>query len=92
MVDSFIGVDVAGVQGWQSQLNAAHENVITALNHYKTTAQQNAEVAHGSHFDSLNSQCESITSTHLSDHDNLHTQYTQASNKLVTGVLDVAGS
>jgi hypothetical protein len=88
----FIGVDVAGVQAWKSKLDAKHAAVISALNDYKQTAQANNEVAHGSHFTHINGQCDEITSKHLSDHNDLHGQYSTASSKLVQGVLDVAGS
>jgi hypothetical protein len=88
---AFIGVDPAGVQSWKSQLDAKHEAVINALNDYRQTAQANNQVAHGSHFTNINTQCEDITNKHLSDHNDLHGQYTVASNKLVQGVLDVAG-
>lgn len=88
----FIGVDVAGVQGWKARLDAKHAQVISALNDYKQTAQANAEVAHGSNFTRINEQCEEITGRHLADHDQLHAEYTTASNKLVQGVMDVAGA
>lgn len=88
---AFIGIDPAGVQSWKAKLDAQHEQVIAALNSYRTTAQANNEVAHGAHFSSINSQCEEITNKHLADHNNLHSQYTTASNKLVSGVLEVAG-
>lgn len=88
---AFIGVDPAGVQAWKSRLDAKHAQVIAALNDYKQTAQANNEVAHGSHFTNINSQCEEITGKHLTDHDNLHGQYTTASNKLTQGVMEVAG-
>ncbi len=91
MASSYIGVDPAGVQSWQGTLNTAHEQVITALNHYRTVAQQNNEVAHGSHFESLNGQCEDITNKHLTDHEDLHAQYTKASTDLVQGIYEVAG-
>jgi hypothetical protein len=91
MSSSFIGVDPAGVQAWKSRLDAKHQAVITALNDYRTTAQANNEVAHGSHFNSINSQCEDITNKHVSDHTDLHGQYTTASDKLVQGVIQVAG-
>jgi hypothetical protein len=87
----YIGIDPAGVQTWMSSLNAAHEEVIASLNKYRTTAQQNNEVAHGAHFTNLNSQCEDITNKHLADHNDLHAQYTKASNDLVQGIYDVAG-
>jgi hypothetical protein len=88
---AYIGVDPAGVQTWKAKLDAKHAAVIQALNDYKATAQANAEVAHGSHFTHINSQCEEITGKHLSDHNDLHGQYSTASNKLVQGVMDVAG-
>lgn len=91
MSGPYIGIDPAGVQSWQASLNSAHEEVITALNKYQTTAQQNNEVAHGTHFTNINSQCEEITQKHLADHNDLHTQYTKASNDLVQGILTVAG-
>jgi hypothetical protein len=91
MASGYIGVDPAGVQAWQGQLNTAHEAVITALNNYRSVAQQNNEVAHGSHFESLNSQCEDITNKHVNDHHELHTQYTKASTDLVQGIYEVAG-
>jgi dihydroneopterin aldolase len=89
---SYIGFDPAGVQAWQGQLNSAHEQVITALSNYRTVAQQNNDVAHGSHFQSINTQCDDITNKHLSDHTDLHTNYTKASNDLVQGVTEVAGN
>jgi hypothetical protein len=89
---SYIGFDPAGVQAWQGNLNSAHEQVITALNHYRTVAQQNNDVAHGSHFQNINSQCDDITNKHLSDHTDLHTQYNKASSDLVQGVQEVAGA
>lgn len=89
---SYIGFDPAGVQEWQGQLNSAHEQVISALSNYRSVAQQNNNVAHGAHFQSLNSQCDDITNKHLSDHNELHTQYTKASSDLVQGVQEVAGA
>jgi hypothetical protein len=91
MPDSYLGIDPAGVASWQSSLNSAHEDVISALTKYKTTAQQNDQVAHGTHFTNLNSQCDDITSKHLADHNDLHAQYTKASNDLVQGIAQVAG-
>jgi hypothetical protein len=91
MAGSFIGVDPAGVQAWKSKLDAKHAAVIQALHDYRQTAQENNHVAHGSHFQHINTQCEDITSKHVSAHHDLHGQYTNASNKLVQGVLDVAG-
>src|ERR1700751_1731230 len=88
---SYIGFDPAGVQAWQGQLNSAHEQVISALSNYRTVAQQNNDVAHGSHFQNINTQCDDITNKHLSDHTDLHTQYTKASTDLVQGVQDVPG-
>jgi dihydroneopterin aldolase len=88
----YIGIDPAGVQAWKGQLDSAHEAVISALTNYRTIAQQNNEVAHGSHFQNINAQCDDITNKHLADHNDLHTQYTKASNDLVQGVLDVAGN
>ena len=90
MGSPFIGVDVQGVQTWQAQLNAAHDQVIAALNHYRAIAQENSRVAHGSQFDRLNVECENITNKHESDHDNLHAEYTKASNNLVQGIIDIA--
>jgi hypothetical protein len=92
MSAGFIGVDPAGVQAWKAKLDAKHAAVIAALNDYKTTAQANNEVAHGSHFTHINGQCEEITSKHVSAHHDLHGQYTTASSKLVQGVMDVAGA
>ena len=89
---AYIGIDPAGVQAWKAKLDAKHAQVIAALNDYKSTAQANAEVAHGSHFTQINGECEQITGKHLTDHNNLHDQYTTASNKLVTGVMEVAGN
>lgn len=91
MSGSFIGVDPAGVQAWKSRLDAKHVAVIQALNEYRATAQANNEVAHGSHFTNINTQCEDITNKHLTDHQDLHGQYTSASDKLVQGVIQVAG-
>lgn len=88
---AYIGVDPAGVQIWKGKLDAKHAAVIQALNDYKATAQANSEVAHGSHFTHINSQCDDITSKHLSDHNDLHGQYSSASDKLVQGIMDVAG-
>jgi hypothetical protein len=88
---SYIGFDPAGVADWQGQLNSAHEQVITALNQYRNVAQQNNSVAHGSHFVSINTQCDDITNKHTSEHTDLHTQYNKASNDLVQGITDVAG-
>jgi hypothetical protein len=89
---AYLGIDPAGVQAWQGTLNSAHEQVISALNNYRTIAQQNNEVAHGSHFQSINSQCEDITNKHLTDHNDLHEQYTKASTDLVRGIEEVAGA
>lgn len=91
MSGPFIGVDVPGVQQWKSRLDSAHEAVIAALNQYRTVAQQNNEVARGSHFQTINSQCEEITNKHLADHNDLHSQYTTASERLVQGIIDIAG-
>lgn len=88
---SYIGVDPAGVQAWLSQLDAKHAAVIQSLHDYRNHAQQNNDVAHGSHFLDLNDQCEQVVSQHVSKHIELHGQYTAASNKLVQGVMDVAG-
>ena len=87
----FIGVDPAGVEAWKGQLDGAHEQVIAALNRYRTVAQQNNEVAHGSHFQNLNAQCEDITDKQLGDHNDLHSQYTAESSKLVEAIREVAG-
>lgn len=92
MSAGFIGVDPAGVQAWKSQLDQKHAAVISALNEYRAVAQQNNDVAKGSHFANINTQCEDITNKHVSDHTDLHSQYTTASNKLVQGVMDVAGA
>ena len=92
MSSGFIGVDPAGVQAWKSKLDAKHDAVINALNDYRQTAQANNEVAHGSHFTKINGQCEDITNKHLSDHNDLHGQYSVASGKLVQGVMEVAGN
>jgi hypothetical protein len=89
---SYIGFDPAGVQAWQGQLNSAHDQVITALNNYRTVAQQNNDVAHGSHFQNINSQCDDITNKHVTDHTDLHTQYAKASTDLEQGVQEVAGA
>jgi hypothetical protein len=88
----FIGYDPAGVEAWRGSLNAAHDEVIAALNKYRTVAQQNNEVAHGTHFVRINDECDQITTKHLSEHDQLHADYTNASNQLVTGVGEVAGA
>lgn len=87
----YIGIDPAGVQAWKGQLDSAHEGVIAALTAYRTIANQNNEVARGSHFQNLNAQCDDITNKHLADHNDLHAQYTKASNDLVQGIYDVAG-
>lgn len=89
---SFIGVDQAGVQAWKAKLDAKHAQVIAALNDYRQTAQANNEVAKGAHFAKINSQCEDITSKHVQDHHQLHADYSTASNKLVQGVVEVAGA
>jgi dihydroneopterin aldolase len=86
-----LGVSVQGVNDWKGRLNSAHEGVIAALNHYRTIAQQNNEVARGGHFQSINSQCEDITNKHLADHSDLHSQYLTTSDKLVQGIIDIAG-
>lgn len=91
MTGPYIGFDPAGVATWKGQLDNAHEQVIAALNNYRTIAQQNNEVAHGTHFQSLNSQCEDITNKHLADHNDLHAQYTRDTNTLVQGIQEVAG-
>lgn len=91
MPGPFIGVDPDGVQSWLTSLNSAHEDVITSLNKYRTVAQQNNDVAKGAHFASLNSQCEDITNKHLTDHNQLHGDYTKASNDLVNAIRQVAG-
>jgi hypothetical protein len=88
---SYIGVDPAGVQAWKSKLDSKHAAVISALNDYKATAAENNQVAKGSHFAHINSQCDEITGKHVTAHHDLHGQYTTASNKLVQGVMDVAG-
>ena len=92
MSTPYIGFDPAGIQTWQGQLNSAHEQVISALSNYRTVAQQNNDVAHGSHFQSINSQCDDITNKHVADHTDLHTQYTKASTDLVTGIEAIAGN
>lgn len=92
MSSGFIGVDPAGVQAWKTRLDAKHAQVISVLNEYRALAQQNNDVAHGSHFTNINTQCEDITNKHVTDHTDLHSQYTTASNKLVQGVMDVAGA
>jgi hypothetical protein len=91
MGSPFIGVDVAGVQTWKGRLDSAHEQVIAALNNYRAIAQQNNEVARGSHFQNLNSQCEDITNKHLTDHNELHAQYTKDTTSLVEGIQQIAG-
>jgi hypothetical protein len=91
MAGSFIGVDVPGVQGWKGQLDGAHEEVIAALSKYQTIAEQNNQVAHGNHFVRINSECADITTKHKAEHDDLHAQYTKASNDLVEGVIQVTG-
>jgi hemerythrin len=88
---SFIGVDVGGVQTWKGQLDNAHEQIIAALNHYRAIAQQNDVVAHGSHFQNLNAQCEEITNRHLADHNQLHAQYTKDTTSLVQSIQEIAG-
>jgi F0F1-type ATP synthase membrane subunit b/b' len=90
MGSPFIGVDIQGVQAWQTQLNDAHEQVIAALNRYRMIAQQNNNVAHGQRFERINVECEDITNKHEADHNNLHAQYTKASNDLVQGIVDIA--
>lgn len=89
---SYIGFDPEGVAAWQGNLNSAHEQVLTALHNYRTVAQQNNDVAHGSHFQHINTQCDDITNKHVTDHTDLHTQYHKASSDLVQGVQEVAGS
>jgi hypothetical protein len=89
---NFIGVDLAGVQSWKARLDAKHEAVVAALQDYRTTALANNEVAHGSHFTRINGECDQITSKHLTDHNQLHTEYSTASSKLTTGVEQVAGA
>jgi hypothetical protein len=88
---AYIGIDPAGVQAWKSQLDAKHAAIISALDDYKRTAAQNNEVAKGAHFTHINAQCDEIVGKHLTAHHELHTQYTNASDKLVQGIYDVAG-
>jgi hypothetical protein len=91
-MSAYVGYDPAGVAAWQGQLNSAHDQVITALNQYRTVAQQNNDVTSGTHFQNINTQCDDITNKHLSDHTDLHTQYAKASSDLVQGVATVAGA
>jgi dihydroneopterin aldolase len=91
MTGPFIGIDPAGVQAWKAQLDSAHDQIITALNNYRTIARRNSEVAHGRHFQNLNSQCEEITNKHLADHNDLHAQYTKDTNQLVEDIQRIAG-
>jgi predicted RNA-binding protein with PIN domain len=88
---SWIGADLPGVQDWKSQLDSAHEQVIEALTRYRTVAQQNNQVAHGANFQRLSSECEEITSKHIADHTNLHTDYTADTDKLVNALRDITG-
>jgi ClpP class serine protease len=88
----YIGFDPQGVEEWKGQLNVAHEGVIEALTKYRTIAEQNNNVAKGSHFVNINAQCNEITSKHLQEHDQLHTDYVTASDQLVAGVQQVAGN
>ncbi|MGA8462061.1 MAG: hypothetical protein WB800_42190 [Streptosporangiaceae bacterium] len=91
MGSPFIGVDVAGVQTWKITLDNAHNQIIEALNRYRTIAQQNVEVAHGAHFRNLDSQCEQITNKHLNEHNQLHEQYTKDTTTLVQNIQAIAG-
>lgn len=88
---SYVGVDIDGIQSWRSRLDSAHQQVIEAINNYKKVAAQNSEVARGSNFTNINSQCEQVTSKQISEQNELHSEYTAASNKLVQGVIDIAG-
>lgn len=88
---AYLGVDPAGVQEWKGRLDAKHAAVISALAEYKAVAQANNEVAHGSHFQTINTQCDEIVAKHTTAHHDLHNQYTTASNKLVQGVMEVTG-
>jgi hypothetical protein len=87
----YLGIDPQGVETWFARLNGVHEQVIAALNQYRTVAQQNNEVAHGLHFQNLNSQCEEITNKHLADHNELHAQYSKESNDLVNAIRNITG-
>ena len=89
---SYIGIDPAGVQAQMSKLEQAHQAVLDAHETYRTTAQGFNDVTSGSHFQSLNGQCEDLTTKIKSDHTNLHTQYQTDTNKLVQGVEQVAGA
>jgi hypothetical protein len=89
---SYIGIDPAGVQAQMSKLEQAHQAVLDAHETYRTTAQGFNDVTSGSHFQSLNGQCEDLTTKIKSDHTNLHTQYQNDTNKLVQGVEQVAGT
>lgn len=87
----YIGVNKEGIQAWKGQLEGAHHRVTEAIHHYRKIAAQSSEHAHGSHFDHINDQCEQIANKHLNEHHELHSQYTKASDKLVQGIIDVAG-
>lgn len=88
---AYIGVDPAGVQAWKSKLDSKHAAVISALADYKACAAENNQVAHGNHFQHINSQCDEIVGKHTQAHHELHADYTNASNKLVHGVMEVTG-
>jgi hypothetical protein len=89
---SYIGYDPAGVQAQMAKLEQIHQTVLDAHNNYKATAAGFNDVTSGAHFQNLNGQCEDLTSRILSDHANLHEQYKSDTNKLVTGVEQVAGA
>jgi hypothetical protein len=89
---SYIGYDPAGVQAQMSKLEQAHMAVMEAHDNYRATAQGFNDVTSGSHFQSLNTQCEDLTNKIKADHTNLHTQYRTDTSKLVQGVEQVAGS
>jgi len=88
---SYIGYDPTGVQDQMGKLESAHQAVIDAHNTYKTTAAGFNDVTSGAHFQNLNGQCEDLTSKILGDHSNLHEQYRTDTQKLVSGVEQVAG-
>lgn len=87
----YIGVNKEGIQAWKGQLENASRDVHQAIHKYKQIAHQSSDHAHGSHFDHINDQCEQIANKHLNEHHELHSQYTKASDKLVQGIIDVAG-
>lgn len=88
---SYIGVNKEGVENWKGRLNTAHHKVIEAITNYKKIAAQSSEHAKGSNFTRINSQCEQITGKQIREQNDLHSEYTKATDKLVQGVIDIAG-